>query len=291
MKKTFAMLLALAIFASLFAGCAFAEAKEETEPVGLANPVHEVTDEELLEETGFAFQEPAGCEDVSYCYIEGDPVIAQMTFTLDGRTWTYRLASAAEETDISGLYYTWKKTAKADVDYNEAKLSWIKNEQGMISWYDAVPGVMYCLSVDTEANKDILTEMANALFCPLQGDAGVSFAADFTDALYHIQQNCQPGTAGSSLKAACLAAECMDLFTEAQPAPEEVTEILKEFADSLAGDDAELFPEQLENVRSAGEELLGEYAEDLLESCGYESENFPWDAELMTACFDAMTLA
>lgn len=293
MKKIIAAFLSGAIAMSLCIFGAYAVTENESaelSAVGMPNPIHEETNASILAKTGFQFQEPAGSEDVTYICIDGDHPIAEMSFRLDGRNWTYRLSATDREEDISGMYYKWKKTAKADVDYNKAKVSWIKGEQGMIQWYDVVPGVMYSLSVDSGADKDLLVNMANALFLPLQGEAEGSFAADFTDILYDIQQNYHVATAGCSLNAARLAGECMDLFTVQQPKAEDVSAVLAEFASSLSGAEAAAYPQQLEGIISGGQTLLSENGAGMLESCGYESEWYPWDAAQMEPLLAAMKL-
>lgn len=125
---------------------------------------------------------------------------------------------------------------------------------------------------------------------PVQTEADSSFAADFTDKLYAIQQNYHNGTAGSSLKAAALAAEIMDIFKEANPSVELVAGCLKEFAETLTGEAAAEYPEQLAAIAGAAEQLCSENGKGLLEDCGYNGTGYPWDAEQMTKLFGAMII-
>ena len=121
-------------------------------------------------------------------------------------------------------------------------------------------------------------------------DPNSSFAADFTDKLYAIQQNYHPGTAGCSLTAAALAAEIMDIFTEYHPSEKLIRDVVKEFADSLKGDAAAEYPAQIDAVISASEQLNAENGKDLLDSCGYAGSGYPWNAEEMAKYFSAVQI-
>lgn len=122
-------------------------------------------------------------------------------------------------------------------------------------------------------------------------DPNSSFAADFTDKLYAIQQNYHSGVAGSSLRAAALAAEVMDIFTQSSPSESLIKDAMKEFAETLSGDAAAEFPSQIDAIISASEQLTAENGKDLLDSCGYVGNGYPWKAESMAKCFAAMKLS
>lgn len=89
---------------------------EAAEPVQLPNPVHDVLDYNalLLALPDVLMSDaPKGAEQVSYAWIEGEPPIAQISFTLDGNSYTYRGAKAAgvnSMADISGMYDTLDKS-------------------------------------------------------------------------------------------------------------------------------------------------------------------------------------
>lgn len=121
-------------------------------------------------------------------------------------------------------------------------------------------------------------------------DPDAAFAADFTDKLYAVSQDCHPGTAGSSLRAAALAAEMMDIFTQFNPSADVIRSAVKEFAETLTGDAAADFPVQLEAVSGASVSLTAEGGKELLDCCGYAGQGYPWDADAMAACFAAVKL-
>lgn len=121
-------------------------------------------------------------------------------------------------------------------------------------------------------------------------DPNSSFAADFTDKLFAIQQNYHNGVAGCSLTAAALAAEIMDIFTQSSPSEALIKSAVKEFAETLSGDAAAEFPSQIDAIVSAAEQLNAENGKDLLDICGYTGSGYPWNAESMAKCFAAMKL-
>ena len=121
-------------------------------------------------------------------------------------------------------------------------------------------------------------------------DPDSSFAADFTDKLYAIQQNYHSGTAGCSLRAAALAAEIMDIFTQSDPSEKLIKNTVKEFAETLSGDEAKEFPSQIDAIIEASDLLTKEDGKGLLDDCGYNGQGYPWNADRMTKCFAAMKL-
>lgn len=122
-------------------------------------------------------------------------------------------------------------------------------------------------------------------------DPDSSFAADFTDKLYAIQQNYHAGVAGCSLRAAALAGEIMDIFTQSSPSETVIKNAVKEFTETLSGDALSEFPSQIDGIISASEQLTAENGKDLLDSCGYTGSGYPWDADSMAKCFAAMKLS
>lgn len=98
--------------------------------------------------------------------------VAETAFTVGGARWTYRTAPGELELiDISGLA-DFSADAAGQVSYCEARLSYDEGGAGKIVWFDIVPGIEYSLSVESGANEQMLLDMANALFVPMQGDAG-----------------------------------------------------------------------------------------------------------------------
>ena len=60
----------------------------------------------------------------------------------------------------------------AAVSYCVARLSYEDGGGGKIVWFDPVPGLLYSLSMNSNASAEQLTELAVQLFSPAQGDVG-----------------------------------------------------------------------------------------------------------------------
>ena len=175
MKKIISALTVLTLALSL-CGCG-AKAKDEAQPVGMPNPLTEVTAQELLEKTGFHFNTPDGAEDIHYFTLEAETLTAQMTFKVDGKKVTVRaIPDGIPENrvvrDISGMYYEWKTVENGPVFYNDATFKLNEGEQGWVGWYDYVPGITYNVSMDSGASVAELTRLAEICCPPVQGDVG-----------------------------------------------------------------------------------------------------------------------
>ena len=148
----------------------------EGESTMIPNPVKEVSAQELGELTGVFLTAPEGVE-ATFRVIDAERSIAQMCFERDGVKVTLRVCAAGipegEPEDISGLYYTWENNAgDIPVGYNSACLHWNEGGAGYITWYDFAPGLLFAVSVDSGAAEDILTQLAEELYAPVQGEVG-----------------------------------------------------------------------------------------------------------------------
>ena len=119
---------------------------------------------------------PEGAEDVVYGAAPQDGLAAAYcAFTLDGVRWTYSMASTGQVElpfqDISGLP-DYGVTEDAELLWCPAVLSYDVGGAGKIIWFDVAPGLVYSLSADAGAGRDVLLNMANVLFAPAQGEAG-----------------------------------------------------------------------------------------------------------------------
>lgn len=142
--------------------------------IGMPNPIRESTAEDILNTLGVTFSVPDGAEKVQYSVI-GDS-LAQMDFVWNNAECTARAEPCGETSlkDISGFYYNWKNSAELKVGYNEAKANWIKDENGnsvgICIWWDAAPGIMYSVSMKSNANAENLKKLANAVYVQMQGN-------------------------------------------------------------------------------------------------------------------------
>lgn len=179
----------------LFAMTACSSTKEES-TTGMPNPMTEVSYQELLEKTGVDMPAPEGATDVKYFTIKIDDnaTMAQMDFTLDGKKATLRAQSTGlttfdntvkdlvsgkvdvkavtdSEFNISGLNYEWKDFAEQKVAERTA-VSFLNGDVGFIAWVDVVPGFVYNLGMNEGASHQVLTDLANKVFVPIQKNVG-----------------------------------------------------------------------------------------------------------------------
>lgn len=164
MKKIIAVLLVLSVMFS--AACA---KKDSPQSVGMPNPMREVSADEME----FYVNLPEGASDVRYFIIEdGDSKMDQVTYTLDGRDFCYRMQSTKEVAsyDMSGIYSKNWKIEDAKVSYCDAVFMTC-SDGSVIHWLDAVPGINYTLSCTKQLTSAELSGAADSLFVPMQGEA------------------------------------------------------------------------------------------------------------------------
>lgn len=289
MKKILSMILALAMVLALCAcGVAPAAPAEEaapSEPVAnMVNPVHESTAGDILSTLGFDMSSVAGYENVRYAIIDGNPSLAQAVFTLNGDEYCYRIAAAPSEMAIDGMYYSWFSSENVEVGHCIATLNLTSEGQGVISWFDVVPGIMYALSMSSGATADKLTAAATAIFAPMQGEASGDFEAAYIAVLEEALASFRPGTAGSSLTGVACAAQLADVFTQYGPSAEEVASVTARAINGKA--DASV---QLSGLVSSYNSIAADGS--VLDGCGYESVCYPWDGEALAPLFEAVNAA
>ena len=118
---------------------------------------------------------PEGAETQGYDLFDLDGMtVTEVTFTLDGRTWRYRMAPTMDVTetipDISGSTGG-SLTAEGAVRWCAAALRWDEGGAGCIIWKDVAPGLVYSLTVDTGASEDLLSDTALLVFQPAQEES------------------------------------------------------------------------------------------------------------------------
>ncbi|MCR5094193.1 MAG: hypothetical protein K6B72_09490 [Lachnospiraceae bacterium] len=173
------------------------EEAEEEPNVGMANPWVDITEEEAGELVTRLFKVPDGADSLGWMKCEelGDPEryispMVQLSFYYDGQVFTARAQQgAAEDTDISGLYYTWTDGPNEVTLANwgggnmTGKTYRSINEAGMIdliTWYDIEIGISYSLSVaavdlsgfDIQAVAEQMYAGENELFEDIPDDEG-----------------------------------------------------------------------------------------------------------------------
>ncbi len=95
----------------------------------------------------------------------------QVTYTLDGKDFCYRMQQADDVVayDMSGIYADKWETEDATVSYCDAVV--MKSSEGsVIYWMDIVPGINYTLSCAQQLSAAELSEAAVSLFASMQGE-------------------------------------------------------------------------------------------------------------------------
>ncbi len=183
MNKKYLVLIMVIVLAMLLSGCIepVEEAQdgplyEQDSQLNIANPIKQMSRQELVESCGINLGEPEGAENMAYSLIEldgGNPV-AQLKFTLEGHELCLRAQAMDTQSaagDISGLYYEWDVSQHTFVRMNYA-VAYLKDDMGYIKWIDGAPGIQYSLSMAEGADVDTLVSLAEAVFHPVQGDVG-----------------------------------------------------------------------------------------------------------------------
>lgn len=203
MKKTTKILAMIMAGAMMIGMCACGSSEEAAgENANVENPIHECTYEEMMEATGIDISAPDESEDVVYAVIDGvsedQSPIAQVEFECGDKEYCYRAQSTSvtsmtadvdqNEVDpsklleslekctnagaaLAGMYCKWKACALVDVDGRDGVIAFNEGKEGMIAWLDVVPGIMYSLTTEEDANQQDLMAMAEMLFVPMQGEA------------------------------------------------------------------------------------------------------------------------
>lgn len=151
--------------------------QDDTAGVGMANPWIELSDAQALQvASGFPFNVPEGATDVHYYWNESQKM-AQVQFGWDGVSYTARIASPNEATDISGLYINIDSESPLKVGYNEGTERRGQSDGMYYSnaqWYDVAPGIMYSVTAvsDKELDGFDITAACEAFYVPAQGEVG-----------------------------------------------------------------------------------------------------------------------
>ncbi len=141
----------------------------------LANPMREVTLEELTAETGYVFTLPEGALEAVYAIIdgaEGAEKTAQAQFKLGEDVYTCRMQPGEAEADITGMFFEWTETKEVTfAEVEKAILNLMNADQGALTWYDAEAKINYSVTLDAAASEEKLVAAATALVTPVEEEA------------------------------------------------------------------------------------------------------------------------
>jgi len=134
-----------------------------------------VTADQIMDTLGYDMDvAPKGSKDVKYSITDMGKAhynnMAETVFTINGIHCSYRTLGTDKMENITAIEKEWKCRAEAEIGWCSAKLYWDEGKDGYILWYDAAPGLLYSLYIDSSASQDKLISMAKELYKPAQGD-------------------------------------------------------------------------------------------------------------------------
>ena len=134
--------------------------------VGLPNPIHESSAEEITKQLKVKFAVPDSAKDVRYSIIAGN--LAQMDFIWNDAECTARIERNTETEDISGFYYNWSNETPCNVGENIATVKWqiteIGEVVGICIWQNRASNLTYSVSMKKNADSEKLAALANAVY-------------------------------------------------------------------------------------------------------------------------------
>ena len=166
MKKTLTL---ISIFMMILVSCSgkkYAVNAAANKTVGMPNPVHESSAEEITERLNVKFAVPDGAKNIRYSIIAGN--LAQMDFIWNEAECTARIKPDAESQDISGFYYNWPNETPCTVGENAGIAKWQITEVGEVVgiclWQNKASNLTYSVSMKKNADSDKLIALANDIY-------------------------------------------------------------------------------------------------------------------------------
>ena len=166
MKKT---LILISIFMIMLISCSEKKSAVNAaanKTVGLPNPIHESSAEEITERLNVKFAIPDDAKNIRYSIIAGN--LAQMDFIWNEAECTARIKRNAESEDISGFYYNWSNETPCTVGENAGIAKWQITEVGEVVgiclWQNKTSNLTYSVSMKKNADSEKLIALANAVY-------------------------------------------------------------------------------------------------------------------------------
>ena len=115
---------------------------------GIANPMQEITDAELIKTYSHGLVLPEGVTEAAYYLYNGD--LFEIRFEKNGVSYAARTAVSDSCEDISGMYYEWtmEEADLAHLGLQGSAKRYVGEEEtvDVVNWYDQENGVNYSLS-------------------------------------------------------------------------------------------------------------------------------------------------
>lgn len=166
MKKT---LILISIFMIMLVSCSGKKSAVNAatnKTVGLPNPIHESSAEEITERLNVKFAVPNGAKNIRCSIIAGN--LAQMDFIWNEAECTARIKRDAESEDISGFYYNWSNETPCTVGENAGIAKWqiaeVGEVVGICLWQNKTSNLTYSVSMKKNADSEKLIALANDIY-------------------------------------------------------------------------------------------------------------------------------
>ena len=89
-----------------------------------------------------------------------DNSLGDVSFELNGQAYSYRGMASTVDEDISGLYYDFTSHDRDEVSGQSFAIEFSDGGPGYARWYVKASGVVYSVSVENSASRNLLSDMA-----------------------------------------------------------------------------------------------------------------------------------
>lgn len=128
----------------------------------VANPVVDVESPEAINKQLQTNLEIPAEATIDRCSIIDDS-LGEVVFSLNGKSYTYRVMNTDTSEDISGLYYDFTSHSEVDIAGVSCVIDYNDGGPGYCRWFDDIAKTTYSVSVDSGASEEVLTEIATTL--------------------------------------------------------------------------------------------------------------------------------
>ena len=118
-----------------------------------------VSQEALEGELGIVLPTPEGATNLVWEKIDGDYPIAQLTFTLEGKSYCYRAQETGDAKDISEMSFGSPEIDDSNMDYTIK----LEGSKGVVIWF--VDGYSFSVSMSSGATHDDLELIFGIINC------------------------------------------------------------------------------------------------------------------------------
>lgn len=155
------------------------------------NPMAESSYSDILANLGFQLLAPGAAQEAEWFIIDGK--LAQVSFSIYEAPYTLRAQAAAQDEDISGMYFSGGEETPVSILWNEGSFHAEAGVGARVKWYDAANGVAYSLGCeDAGVDKDMFVSYAADAFRYCAKGATIELAGDASTGYIWAAMNYDP---------------------------------------------------------------------------------------------------